>query len=100
MSDLETFIELVGVQLVWGEDSEGLRVQLDDFGDVGTDPVHHSLVVDKEVCRCNIRFHVGDKLVTVVTECLPIGKVERFERVVSFLMTSQLLSRGSTRDIP
>lgn len=38
VGDLEAFVELVGVELVGREDSEGLGVHLDHFGNVGSDP--------------------------------------------------------------
>jgi len=40
VSDLETFVKLVGVELVGREDSESLGVHLDDFSDIGSDPIH------------------------------------------------------------
>jgi hypothetical protein len=39
VSDLETFVKLVGVELIGREDSECLGVHLDDFGDVGSDTI-------------------------------------------------------------
>ena len=40
VSDFETFVKLVGVELVRREDSERFGVHLDDFGDVGSDPIY------------------------------------------------------------
>lgn len=37
VSDLETLVELVGGELVGGEDSESLGVHLDHFGNVRSD---------------------------------------------------------------
>lgn len=44
VGDFETFVKLVGVELVRREDSESLGVHLDDFGDVGSDSVHQLAV--------------------------------------------------------
>jgi hypothetical protein len=49
VSDLETFVKLVGVELVGREDSEGFGVHLDDFGDVGSDPTHQLVIKTHEM---------------------------------------------------
>jgi len=40
VGDLQTFVQLVGGELIGREDSESLGVHLDNFGNVRSDPAH------------------------------------------------------------
>jgi hypothetical protein len=84
VSDLETFVKLVGVELIGREDSECLGVHLDDFGDVGSDPDHQLFVRILEGIE-SLRLHVGDGLVGWVTEIFPVWSLEGSKASVSLV---------------
>ncbi len=65
VANFQTSVQLVAGDLIGREDSESLRVHDDDFGEVFSDS-----------------FHGRDGRPAFDTECLPLGKVERFVALV------------------
>lgn len=84
VSDFETFVKLVGVELVGREDSESLGVHLDDFSDIGPNP-GYQLVVRTSERGDSLRLHVGDGFVGWVTVIFPAWGLEGNEASVGLV---------------